>query len=247
MNFAKMAVIVLASWFGSAATELPNQRPSGRVPVLLELFTSEGCSSCPAADRLLENLDREQPVAGAELVVLSEHVDYWNHLGWSDPYSSAAYSERQRDYAGRLGADEVYTPQLVVDGRKQFVGSNRAAALNAIQEAAHTPKIAVTLRAVRKGSDVEVHVEAGGAESAAVYLVLALERAESSVSRGENAGRHLGHVSVAYSIKKIGMTSRDLGFQKDLRAGLKSGTTRVIVFLQEPKTRHVFGAARATA
>src|SRR5271165_5951072 len=118
-----------------------------RTPVLLELFTSEGCSSCPPADRLLETLDRTQPIAGADIIVLSEHVDYWNSLGWRDPFSSATFTDRQNTYASKLHHESVYTPQLIVDGRSELVGSNAAKAKQVIEMAAREEKAPLQLEA----------------------------------------------------------------------------------------------------
>src|SRR5579862_170106 len=170
-----------------------------RVPVLLELFTSEGCSDCPPADRLLELLDQKQPVAGADLIVLSEHVDYWDRLGWKDPFSSSQYTVRQQDYSDKYHFDGVYTPQLAVDGRFGLVGSDAGAAQAAIRNAMREPKINLRiLEAVRNGNQVTFTVElpAAAGQAGVLYVALADNRAESHVSRGENAGHALSHVAV---------------------------------------------------
>src|SRR5579863_2302945 len=132
MSKLSLLVAVIAG-FAIVPICRPAESSSAGVPVLLELFTSEGCSSCPPADRLLETLDEKQPVPGADLIVLSEHVDYWDRLGWKDPFSSSQYTARQQDYTNRYNLDGVYTPQLVVDGRYSFVGSDEHEASAAIQ------------------------------------------------------------------------------------------------------------------
>lgn len=121
-----------------------------RTPVLIELFTSEGCSSCPPADALLEKLDESQPVSAVELIVLSEHVDYWNYIGWKDLYSSSEFSDRQRDYSGWFGRGSVYTPQMVVDGHLELVGSDEQRAILAIESAAKLQKISVALSSIHR-------------------------------------------------------------------------------------------------
>ena len=124
------AVVIAAAPGGQAAQK------QERVPVLAELFTSEGCSSCPAADMLLRRLGANQPVDGVEIIALGEHVTYWDRLGWKDLFSSMQFTARQVAYAKRLGADEVYSPQLVIDGRTEVVCSDWNAVSGALTEAA---------------------------------------------------------------------------------------------------------------
>lgn len=218
-----------------------------RVPVFLELFTSEGCSSCPPADRLLESLDT-QPVANVDLIVLSEHVDYWNYLGWSDPYSAPLFSARQQKYSDRLGTS-VYTPQMVVDGQIQALGSDRKEVLQAVAQAAKGAKLPMSVQA---GSSIHVEANSGGA-NADLYIVLAADHARSQVLRGENGGHVLTHIAVAQSITRIGTwegsgpTARDVPFppvSKQHFPAAQPGETRVIAILADPRTGRILGAAQ---
>src|SRR6202161_975844 len=174
----------------------PTSSAVSRNPVLIELFTSEGCSSCPPADVLLAQLDRLQPVPSADLIVLSEHVDYWDDIGWEDPYSSPQFSLRQADYAHRFRLGEPYTPQMIVDGSTQLVGSDERQAVQAIQNAAKIDKFRIRLSAPRLegNNSLTVHVEVGttsavGARhtSGQVWIALADDMDQSNVRRGENA------------------------------------------------------------
>lgn len=234
-----------------AAPVTPSQAdgPGGRVPILLELFTSEGCSSCPPADRLLEDLDRTQPVVGAELIVLSEHVDYWNHLGWADPYSSPLFAARHQQYASRLGTQDIYTPELVVDGARSVVGSNWPVAESAIKESLRHPKSPLNLKADRHGSKAHIRLEASDSsdKTVVIYLVLAHDHARSRVARGENAGRELSHVAVAYSVRELGESDSDSNFVREVFIPLPNdstaGDTRVIAFVQRRDTGQILGAA----
>lgn len=223
---------------------------SERVPVLVELFTSEGCSSCPPADTFLQALDR-QIIPGTQTIVLSEHVDYWNHLGWRDPYSSRFYSDRQSAYARRFGLDGPYTPQMVVDGAREFVGSDRRQAEKAFAEVVNAPKLAVHLSnlALRPDGTLQAHVETASLPAsqkpAEVYVVVALNHAQSQVARGENAGHSLNHVAVALNVTQVGTVRSGRAFSQDfhlkLTPGLDPTNLRVVAFLQEPGLGRILG------
>jgi hypothetical protein len=227
---------ILASRSESSSNTENSTATGLRRPVLLELFTSEGCSSCPPADRLLETLDRSQPVAGARIIVLSEHVDYWNRLGWTDPFSSALFTQRQQDYVAGLHLEDAYTPQLVVDGQKDVVGSDERAVRAAILKAETQEKALIKLKAQRTDSAADLEIEASGAgRGTKVYVALAEDHAQSQVTRGENAGRNLSHVAIVRSLLLAGKTDEDGAFVKYMTVPLNdanAGARRVVVFLQ---------------
>ncbi len=221
--------------------------PTGEpTPVLVELFTSEGCSSCPPADRLLAELDHQQPVSGANIVVLSEHVDYWNSLGWRDPFSSHQWSERQDDYGRHFGLDSVYTPQMVIDGAQQVNGSDSHAVRAAIEKSAAATPVAITISSLsRTGDRLQIEFTAGAAGGAVLYAVLADDSDHSCVERGENAGRTLEHVAVARSlveVAELAPNSLDKRVEIKIPAGAQAGL-RLILFAQERKSGHIVGVA----
>lgn len=251
-----LSLIVL---FGSAAiftaTSTTHAAENSDVPMLVELFTSEGCSSCPPADDLLARLDALQPISGAQLIVLSEHVDYWNHDGWVDPFSSASITERQSSYERVLGINSPFTPQFLVDGTAQLQANDAQKVLAALQQARSTPKIAVRLlsAAVQNVNPLVIQgrVEADAnpeKHKADVLVAVALDHAESQVARGENSGRHLSHVAVVADLTKVGKLESGKSLAQDFRVKLKlpapAKTIRLIVFVQESGLGRVLGAAQ---
>jgi hypothetical protein len=218
--------------------------------VLVELFTSEGCSSCPPADRLLLELD-QQTVAGAEVIALSEHVDYWNRLGWADPFSSSAFSERQSRYSRVFDNDSIYTPQMVVDGREEFVGNNAARARSAIAQAARSDKATITLSTSQASAAIKIHIENLPAitdgDRAEVVLAITEGGLQSNVTRGENSGRRLAHTAVVRSMEVIGSVEGGKSFDREATAQIEKGWNRdqlrAVVFIQERESRRVLGAA----
>src|SRR5712664_4991297 len=160
--FSILTTLSLRNTHAAGTAARPTMDDTSRAPVLVELFTSEGCSSCPPADALLERLDRSQQLSGADLIVLSEHVDYWNDIAWKDPYSSPEYSERQSAYAAQFGLGTIYTPQMIVDGHFEFVGSDERRAREAIANATKVMKTPVSVASSLSDEKTAVlHIETG--------------------------------------------------------------------------------------
>lgn len=235
----------------------PANQAEARTPVLVELFTSEGCSGCPPADRFLQKLD-QQPQPGAEMIVLGEHVDYWNHIGWKDRFSSHLFSERQSIYAKRFGLESVYTPEMVVDGSSEFVGSDQEKANHVFQSAAGAPKIPIQLSSVSfdQQHTMRAHIETGtldnsyGVSGAEAYIAVALNHAQSQVSAGENAGHQLTHVAIVRSFVKVAELKRGQSLNQEVVVKLEPSIdvhdVRLIAFLQEPHQGRIVGATRFT-
>ena len=252
-----LALIVVCSPFAVKPNAQTSAVDAGRKPVVVELFTSEGCSSCPPADALLQRLEQQQPVAGVEIIALEEHVDYWNHDGWIDPYSSPEWTERQQGYAA-LFKNDPYTPELVVNGHSQFVGNNARKAGLEIEKAAGGLKTEVKITSGNpdaKGSQ-RFTVSVGKLERSApgdvaeVWLAVTEDGLQSSVNQGENAGHVLHHTATLRSLHKLGAADANgasMSFAGDPVVKFNSRwnpqNLHVTVFVQEKKSREILGAA----
>jgi hypothetical protein len=261
LRFAVLLVVFMAGVAALADVVAPPISPimapptggSVRRPVLVELFTSEGCSSCPPADALLAQLDAQQFVQGAQAIVLSEHVTYWNRDGWIDPFSLDDVTERQEQYRTRFGLDQVYTPQAVVDGAAQVVGNDGQALSRAISKEVALPAFDIGIdEATWAGSAVQFKVRVG-ADSAAVHnasvtAALAVDSVETSVKTGENAGRTLHHVGVVRVMRDMGKSAfegRELTLKLPGSAN-GNGSIRLVVFAVDRHSGRVLGVAERT-
>ena len=254
MKFALFSVLTLGAAWALAAADRAGAAtsPDTRTPVLVELFTSEGCSSCPPADALLADIAKSQPVPGALVIPLSEHVDYWNHLGWADPYSSKLLSDRQGAYAAVFPNSGLYTPQAVVDGRAELVGSDQRGLERAIASAAREPKLRVAVARGGASSSLRVRVEpspsAPKATGAQVLLAIVESDLQSQVSRGENSGKRLSHTAVVRRLEVIGLVPDGGAFEKEIPVVLdpswKAGNLGAVAFVQERPSGKILGAAR---
>ncbi|MDB5267752.1 MAG: hypothetical protein JWP58_792 [Hymenobacter sp.] len=242
-----MAVPLLGSWVALVPARPVAPVPGvGRVPVVVELFTSEGCSSCPAADAALRELEKAQSVPGAEVIALGEHVDYWNRLGWKDAFSAPAYTERQRAYAKEFGTGS-YTPQAVVNGRYELVGSRTAALAAAVAKAAKAPQATVAVALAGSTAQVRVSSVPAGTPATEVLLAITESGLASQIGRGENSGLLLHHAAVVRQLLPLGRVGADGTFAANpalkLAADWKRPNLRAVVLVQEVASRRIVGAA----
>jgi hypothetical protein len=214
-----------------------------RSPVLVELFTSEGCSDCPPADAFLAALDQSQPVPYAQLIVLSEHVDYWDSGGWRDPYSSHDLTMRQQDYVDHLHLQTAYTPQMVIDGNAQLVGSDQKTAFADIEKAAAMHMVPIRLTDIGANGDKHVRMQIDIGPGAApadnisgdVWVALADDSDQSNVKAGENAGHVLSNVAVVRHLNRVGSVHEGIfSAARSLPTeGANLHNLRIVAFVQQ--------------
>lgn len=246
--FATIALVALGG--GTALFAKPGHtdppKTAEPVPVIAELFTSEGCNSCPPADALLKKLVETQPVPGAQIIAIGYHVDYWNRLGWRDPFSANEYSQRQENYRVRFRNDQVYTPQLVVNGTADILGSDSERVTRGIAQAAEkTRQSPVKIRITPKEGDwYAVSVEGVPASSRYhLWVATTEEGLWSQVTRGENAGHRLDHVAVVRRLVSVGNKST-ANVILPLVPGEKRENSHIVAWVQEGQTGRILNAVQ---
>lgn len=250
LALAAVAACVLG-WPASAQPSSASQS-APRHPVLVELFTSEGCSDCPPADALLARLDTTQFIPAAQAIVLSEHVTYWDHQGWRDPFSLDVVTARQQQYSQDFGLSDLYTPQMVVDGAEQFVGSDSSALIRAVTLAAARSMLPISIQNARwNGDTVSFSVRAPASSQAKLIAVLAENETHSEVTAGENAGRTLHHVAVVRILREYESNATDgrtlrLSTARLVPADKSADPLRLVVFLASRANGHVEAVAEQT-
>jgi hypothetical protein len=214
---------------------------------VVELFTSEGCSSCPPADDLVARIQKE--TKDKPVYILAFHVDYWNRLGWKDIFSDADYSKRQSDYARYLHLQSVYTPQIVVNGKTEFVGSEEGALRNAIKtnlQKASPAQLSLNVSAADQTQATIKYTTEGTDGSTVLQIAVLQKNAQSKVERGENSGRTLSHVQIVRKLQKVSLGANSGVVKVSLPQGFDTHGWEIIGFLQNTGSGMVTGAVRAT-
>ncbi len=251
-RFSLVVRLALAVCFVFFCAALAIVKPAGSPgpephrAVLVELFTSEGCSSCPPADELLGHLRQDLAAQHIEVIPLGFHVDYWNSLGWKDRFSSADFSHRQEQYARWLHLEGPYTPQLVVNGEREFVGSNAGRARSTIAEAAGGEQRMQIKASISNADKLNIEITSPGTETSNVFLAVTEDNLATKVGAGENNGRVLRHAAVVRQLQQLGELQHGkfqagipFNFQKDW----KRDDLRAVVFVQDRSSGRVQAAA----
>lgn len=253
-----LTLLLFFSFAAHAAAQSSSRNSAARQPVsneqseskpvgfaLVELFTSEGCSSCPPADRLLAEIDRKAQESNLPVYVISMHVDYWNRLGWLDPFSTEQFTDRQRRYAALLGGSQVYTPQMIVNGTQRFVGSRAKEASQALSKALATPaKASLSIKVIGNQLSYETH---GVPKGAVLNVAFVQPFVTQAVPRGENANRQLEHTNVArlletYPLRSASAKSASATVKFD-RSRIGAEATKLIAYVQVVETGEILAAA----
>lgn len=253
----RVVALVLVSGLSSSVSAQSGTRASAppRVPAsaqatgvaVVELFTSQGCSSCPSADAALRQIASVAEQGNLQVYTLSFHVDYWSHLGWKDPYSDPAYSNRQRAYASATGSKRIYTPQMIVSGTTEFVGSDKAKAHAAITKSlSQRPSSTVKLKVIENAMTdrVTVQYDVTGAIAGTVLNVALVQSPQpNKVLRGENIGRELGYVNVVRAFETLPLIQSSGTVKLEIPDDVDAGTAMVIAYVQNPKSLGITAAA----
>jgi hypothetical protein len=215
-------------------------------PVIIELFTSQGCSSCPAADKNLTELLNKSALEGTNVYGLSFHVDYWNYIGWKDPYSTKAFTERQRNYAEVMKLQSIYTPQMIVNGRDEFVGSNKNKAEEAIKNAlSKKPVYVISVDQFSiEGDRLKLNYSIDSEPGTEVINLAVVERTvENYVPRGENQGKKLHHDNVVVGFKTVPLKKQ--GEMEMTIPELHPGKGSLVIYIQNKQLQILSAFAKA--
>lgn len=255
LQFFTIAGFTIAAAFIGCANADGSQSSSAKTKIIdtankaasepiavIELFTSQGCSSCPPADKLLSTTISRAEKSGKKIYALSFHVDYWNRLGWADPFSDKAYSQRQSAYVQALGLDGAYTPQMIVNGKTAFVGSNSAALSRALGAALDaSPKATISqLSATKVGNIYTIKYNLqGDYKNAVLNIALVSAYETTAVKRGENGGRTLTNENIVKGFKTVVATESGTS----ILSGEVSGNASIVAYVQNKQTMEVLGAS----
>ncbi|HEY4149949.1 MAG TPA: DUF1223 domain-containing protein [Chitinophagaceae bacterium] len=236
-------VLLASATLLSVASSNKKATPPATGTALVELFTSEGCSSCPPADEAVAEAAKAHP---GNVLVLCFHVDYWDRLGWKDAYSNAAWTARQNHYAEQMKLSSIYTPEAIVNGKTEFTGSDRNRLNKTIDQALKSPAPAPLALEAREGKDrtITVSYKLAALTGQSLNVALVQRNADTEVKKGENEGKRLHHINIVRDLRTMPATSG--GVVLHLPAGLGAADCEVIAFVQNNNTLAISAAAQAS-